>query len=245
MDLGFTNYSILQQYRSLYSETIGNSLVVAAGLPDVMEAEEAARKIAHFALDLVEAASTFISSDGFKIQIRCGISAGPATAAVTGIRMPRYCVYGDVVRTAGTMEFTSPKMRVQISPSAAALIMLSSEFAFESRGVYDLKGEGIMELTLLSRTRLPPDFKALEREKLRTVSHYVATHLHVPKTETVKGANRGKQTTTQDSQFSGSKALSGKGSSGSSRKTTATTSIASDPAQALPRIKVESIREEA
>ncbi|XP_002074778.3 uncharacterized protein LOC6652499 [Drosophila willistoni] len=125
-------------------ETIGDSYMVASGLP-VKNGNKHISEIATMALDLLDASSLFrIPRAGEFVQIRCGVHTGPVVAGIVGTKMPRYCLFGDTVNTASRMESTGEAQKIHITEEMHDSLQQVGGFKTEHRGLIDVKGKGLM-----------------------------------------------------------------------------------------------------
>lgn len=137
--------AIIDNFDVYKVETIGDAYMVVSGLP-VRNGKLHAREIAGMSLALLERVKTFKirHRPNDQLRLRVGIHTGPVCAGVVGLKMPRYCLFGDTVNTASRMESNGEALKIHLSSATKEVLDEFGYFDLQLRGDVEMKGKGKM-----------------------------------------------------------------------------------------------------
>lgn len=111
----------LETHNCYKVETIGDAYMLVSGLPE--RARNHAAEIIDMAFDMLDSIVTVTNpTNNEKLKIRIGCHSGPVVAGIAGIKMPRYCLFGDTVTTANKMEQTSRALHIHATDTTFKLL---------------------------------------------------------------------------------------------------------------------------
>jgi class 3 adenylate cyclase len=132
-------------------ETIGDSYVAAAGLPEPMSHH--ATVMSKFAEEVLQTMNIVVNElsscfgpDTATLTLRVGLNSGPTTAGVIRGEKSRFQLFGDTVNTAARMESTGIPGKIQCTSKTAELIRKSGKghWLQQREDVVEVKGKGEM-----------------------------------------------------------------------------------------------------
>ncbi len=124
---------IAHQFDVYKVATIGDAYVVASGVP-VRNGDNHATEICNMALGLVKAVQEIPVPHVINtyLSMRVGIHSGTCVAAVVGVKMPHYLLFGDTVDIAARLESSGQAMKIHVSSPTVNLLHGSNSFHIET-----------------------------------------------------------------------------------------------------------------
>ena len=144
--------NVIVKYDVYKVATIGDAYIVVSGVP-VRNGNRHAGEIASMALELIAGIEGFEidHTPGSYLKMRVGLHSGPCVAAVTGIKMPRYLLFGETVNTGTKIEALGESMKIHLSDTTSKLLAEDDRFVLLPRSEkIDVPGYGKIQTSWLT-----------------------------------------------------------------------------------------------
>ena len=139
----FENFDgIVQKHNLEKMKTIGDSYMIASGLPNSIRNH--AEKLVRAAIEMRDYIVNRNLEKEIKLEMKTGIHTGPVVAGIVGMRKFTYDVWGDTVNIASRMTSGCEPQKINISGAAYSLIR--DKFDCEYRGKLNAKGKGEIDM---------------------------------------------------------------------------------------------------
>ncbi|GAX79209.1 hypothetical protein CEUSTIGMA_g6649.t1 [Chlamydomonas eustigma] len=116
--------SLLDKHQVFRVEHSGDSYMAISGHDG---SKDHVTRILGLAQDMLEASNGVRYASGRSLRFRIGMHTGPAYAGVVGIESPRYCVFGDTVAIASSLETSAHPHTIQVSDKVVELLPENKE----------------------------------------------------------------------------------------------------------------------
>ena len=137
--------NLVEKFGAEKIKTIGDSYMVAAGLP--ISCTDHLYRISDLALEMQTAYKKLPEIQHEGLGLRIGINSGPVIAGVIGHKKFAYDLWGDTVNTASRMQTHCEPGQIQVSNTVFSRLSVSYDFI--DRGAIQIKSKGFMNAFLL------------------------------------------------------------------------------------------------